>query len=509
MAIVRIPRAAVDASGGGDDMSTILSRLAPVGALTKTAGNLSGSPDLGAVGTGLAGLLGLTRGIVKGDPGQAIGGAANVGSGVAGLAGYPGISSGLGAIGGPLTFATGLASGDPLSSTLGGLQTGSLISGYLGGPTITSGLSALYGLLPGAAEGAFGGGALGAGSLAAGSASELGLGATAAAAGGAGSALAGGLALGPFALLAAGGLHALTSGGGDMFDALFGEDHTQPWSQMQEYKANADAWPGLVQQRVAGANLFKNLDQYDTPDEITQALGTAAQGRSAQTEPAFWTLSHVPTALPNLKPMDLSAWEAVSPELKGENWGAFLGLADKAQNAGLDWMPGVPGLGSGPLRRDEGMQAVGPLTDYQHQGLDVSTGADVGRQRTGWAPGQGNNSTTQEAWDVSQALGSMGTDLGIDWAKRGESGRDQGYEVAPDELASYGFTPGQYGTAALGYLKSLDTGITAGDKWTDYTKALGVTDEALAALPTGLGPFRSKVTMPYSAQLPELNLGGF
>src|SRR6185436_2701079 len=110
----------------------------------------------GNLGTGLSGLLGLGRGIAGGNPGQAVGGAANVGSGLAGLLDYPGVSSGLGAIGGPLTFATGLASGDPLSSTLGGLQTASLASGYLGGPTLGGlageGLSALYGMLPGATE---------------------------------------------------------------------------------------------------------------------------------------------------------------------------------------------------------------------------------------------------------------------------------------------------------------------------------------------------------------------
>ena len=158
-----IPLKAPPGGGGGGassptDIYKILQGLAPAGTLAKAAGGLSGDPTLGGVGTGLAGLLTLGRGVAGGDPGQAIGGAANLGSGIASLAGYPGISSGLGAIGGPLTFATGLAKGDPLSATLGGVQTASLASGLLGGPTISSlaapALNAAYMALPGAtAEG--------------------------------------------------------------------------------------------------------------------------------------------------------------------------------------------------------------------------------------------------------------------------------------------------------------------------------------------------------------------
>ena len=498
MAIIRIPRASLPSGDEGGDLDAILRSLAPVGSLARGAGALSGSTTLGNLGTGLSGLLGLGRGIAGGNPGQAVGGAANVGSGLAGLLDYPGVSSALGAVGGPLTFATGLASGDPLSSTLGGLQTASLASGYLGGPTLgglaSQGLSALYGMLPGATE-------AGAAALGLGGGAAAGAEGAALAGGGMAGGLAGGLALGPFALLAAGGLHAALSGGGDMFDSLFGEDRTQAVKQRDEYKHYADAWPGLVQRRTAGAKLFDTLGE--EPD-LEAALRTAGSGLHANTEPSAWNLSHQPSALPKLKPMDLSAWNAASPELGGHNAGAFLSLMDRGQAAGLD-AGGLTGdwnldqvneggvFKNGANLTGEDYRTRAPLTIEQMQA--ISRGDDTARAPMG---------QTQEAQDLGNAVAGIGRHLGVDWGSRGD-GDFQNFDQ--DQLAGYGLTPGSYGVGALNYIRSYDPSVTANPEWERYAKALDPGNLLADLDPLTLTPRKKPEGLGYVA--PDLSLGGF
>ena len=227
--------------------------------------------------------------------------------------------------GSSLTLATGLASGDPLSSTLGGLQTGSLVSGALGGPTISSGLSALYPLLqsigPAAAEGI---GAAGAGAGAGVGAGIMG--------GGLGASMAGMAALAPIALFLMGELHSAFGGGGDMFDAMFGNVKTPAQKQYEEFKKASDEFPGLAQRRVAGADLFSHLGDYDTPDEVTSGLQIASSGRSAEPESAAFNLQHPGSAIfPKVQPVNLDAWNAAAPGLAGKNWGSFLNLMDRGR----------------------------------------------------------------------------------------------------------------------------------------------------------------------------------
>ena len=236
-------------SGADDDLATALRSLAPVGSLAKLAGGLTSNPDLGAVGgasldssVSRAALPAATR--AKPSAARPIWAA-----GSPRWRALPASRAAWAPSGSPLTLATGLASGDPLSSTLGGLQTGSLVSGALGGPTISSGLSALYPLLqsigPAAAEGI---GAAGAGAGAGVGAGIMG--------GGLGASMAGMAALAPIALFLMGGLHSAFGGGGDMFDAMFGNVKTPAQKQYEEFKKASDEFPGLAQRRVAGADLF-------------------------------------------------------------------------------------------------------------------------------------------------------------------------------------------------------------------------------------------------------------
>lgn len=430
-------------------------------------------PGLTAGLGGTSGLLGLISALQTGNVPGAVGSGATLGAGAASLLDMPGVSNALGAVGGPLSLISGAVNGDPIGATLGGLQTASAASGYLGGPTLGSLASGAYSLLPGAADAA---------ALAAGSASELGLGA-AGAAGGLGSSLASGLALGPFALLAAGGLHALTTGGGDMFDALFGEDRSQARSQTEDYGRMAEEFPGLAARRVAGASTFDNLGEMDTPEEITAALKTASSGRSANTEPMAWNLGHRPTAT-QIDPIDMSMWNTASPTLSGRNWGAFLNLMDKGEKAGID--PG--GLtGDWNLGGPDGGQENTSGTDYRTRLGSYGTANQF----------HGDIDQTQEAQDMGNAVSGLAGDLGVDLKSKG--GDYENFNA--DQLAGYGFTPGHYGEAALNYLRSYDPNVVNSPNWGTYTSALGD--------PSALGLLNLiPREMPASAPLPQAEFSG-
>jgi len=450
-------------TGADDDLGTALQSLAPAGALAKGAGKLSGNTDLGNAGTGLAGLLSLTRGIAKGDPGQAVGGAANVGSGLAGLADYPGVADTLGAVGGPLTLATGLASGDPLSSTLGGLQTASLASGYLGGPTL--------------------------GSLATEGLAAAGLdSATLAAMGGLGGLS---VALAPAALTLL--LGSVDFKGAGLDDMLFGGYKPIEQRQLEEYKRYAADFPGLAARRTAGAKTFDTLGDMDTPDEISQSLATAASGAHANVEPAAWNVGHTPHRLKFDAP-DMSSWNAASPELGGHNQAAFLGLMDKGQAAGLDTggMTGDWNLGQWVPFDQNGRMEYTPLGPN-------TTGSDY-RTRLGLNE-VGDPAQTQEAQDLGNAVSGMARHLGVDLRSKGEGDYEN---FNPDQLAGYGFTPGNYGLASLNYLRSFDPNVSQNPEWASYASALDP-NNALADLdPLTLTPRkRASLATPYS----EFNLG--
>ncbi len=247
-------------------------------------------PWLG-VGTGLANT---GAGIANQNPQQAVRGALNAGSAGAGLAGFDDISQLLGGAGGPLSLITNLLAGN-----WGGAA--------LGIPSAISGASAL--------------GSAGAGLI----------GETAPAWLGAAGGLAGAIAPYALALLPA----FYDTHGDDFFDSLFGGEKSQAQKQHEEFQSYADAFPDLAKRRVAGASLFDTLGQDRSPEDIQNALATATSGLRANTEPAAWNLSHSPHASHD-KPIDMSQWFAVSPELGARNGAAFANLMDKAQNAGLD-----------------------------------------------------------------------------------------------------------------------------------------------------------------------------
>jgi hypothetical protein len=395
-------------------------------------------------------------------------------------------------VGAPLGFASSLAAGDPVGSTIGGLQTASLASGLLGGPTIgsvtTPALLAAYNALPGAT---------------AAGAEALGL-----TAGSAGMGLGGGAALGPFALMGAGALHAALSGGGDMFDAMFGTDRTHQVKQADEYKDYAEAFPDLAARRVAGANQFERVGGMTDPDGIAQALQTAASGAHANTEPAAWNLSHRPGSFSGhtFKPPDMSLWEAVSPTLGGRNAGAYAALLDKAQGAGMDvggkvgdwnlnpaesaWMGEAGGDAANPQMANATGQDFREKIGYNNQAQ-----FDDQHQWIGGDPGQ-----SQEAQDLGNMTSGIGRALGINF-DRGD-GRDY-QNFNDDQLAGYGMGPGTYGTGILNYLRALDPTIVTRPEWAQYTSVLG--DPAglpdLTLAPRAVSTYRA-------APEPDLNLGG-
>lgn len=414
-----------------------------------------------------------------GDIPGAIKGAAKIGQGISSIAGYPGVAQGFGSVAAPISFATGLANGDPLSSTIGGLQTASLASGYFGGPTIGSLAEGAYTALGGIVTGG------------AATASAAAMSAAAA----------------PFALMAAGGLHAAISGGGDMFDSMFGTDRTQPVKQMEEYKNYAEDFPMLAARKTAGASLFDHFGSFDTPDSITGGLRTAASGLHANTEPAAWNLSHTPTALPKLKPMDLSSWDAVSPELGGFSSGAYLGLLDKARNKGLsiggnvgDWnLNPAESAWMGETGGDDANPEMINLTDADYQtkiGYNNQAQFDADNNWIGGARGQ-----TQEAQDLGNAVSGIGRHLGVNFDRGGADYQN----FDPEQLAGYGMTPGNYGPAVLNYLRSLDPNVVNSPMWGKYTSALGD--------PSGLDPLniRPRAPMTYrdlSLSVDQSNIGG-
>lgn len=107
-----------------------------------------GGLTLGNAAGGLTGGMGLAQGIQSGNIPQSIGGAAQLGSSLASIGGYPGISNVLGAVGGPLSIASGLASGN-WGSVLGGIA-----------PTLGAAGSAITALAPAASTAASIGSAL-------------------------------------------------------------------------------------------------------------------------------------------------------------------------------------------------------------------------------------------------------------------------------------------------------------------------------------------------------------
>lgn len=493
---VRLPSSSSgggSAPDGGVDWSSILGSVAGGGGkLARIVGGLSGSPTLGAIGTGATGLSGLVSGIKGGHIDQSIGGALNLGSSIAGLADLPTISTGLSALGGPLALGSGIAHGDPLSATLGGIQTASTVSGLLGGPTV-SGLAAdaLVALAPelaatlGITGGAAGGGAAG--------------GAAAGAAAGAGASAAAMAALAPFALMAAGGLYSGLSGGGDMFNGIFGGgEDLQAFKQAREYEHYADAFPLLAQRRVAGANLFPTLGEYDTPEEIASALTTAASGAHANTEPAAWNLSHKPSKL-GLDPVNLDAWFRESQGLSAKNSAAFLTLMDRAKAAGLD-----PGnyVGDWNLSLSPN-KTIEEYTTRLYDDPEKHAVSGFYREQP----------QTQEAQDLGNTVSTIGRDLGVNFDYRyDDKGDELDYQnFNPDQLPGYGFEPGKYGVASLNYIRSMDPNAVNSPKWAEYAAALDPAGELASLAPLTITP-RKRVlpdVMPHLASIPVPDGGGF
>jgi len=289
---------------------------------------------------------------------------------------------------------------------------------------------------------------------------------------GSGIGLGGAAALGPFALMAMGAL-STAMGQGDMFSAMFGESNSQPAKQMREYGDYADTFSDLTGRRTQGASLFPLLDEMDTPEEILGGLDVAASGAHANTEPAAWNLSHRPSALPGFKTMDLSGWNARSPRLSGENWGAFTNLMDKAHSSGLD----IGGhVGDWNLRSADGAalgERGGQNYDMNMTGNDYRTKIGYNNQAQFGLDGDwigGDPGQTQEAQDIGNAVAGIGRHLGIDFKSRGLGDYEN---FNSDQLEGYGLTPGNYGTGILNYLRSFDPNVVNNPNWGKYTKALG------------------------------------
>jgi hypothetical protein len=243
--------------------------------------------------------------------------------------------------------------------------------------------------------------------------------------------------------------------------------------RIAEYKDYAGDFPGLAQRRLAGANLFDTLGQDRAPEDLLSAFQTAASGMHANTEPAAWNLSHRPRTT-EIKPLDLSAWQQASPTLGAENAAAFLNLFDKSEQGGLDpggktgdWNLNPAGYaasgesGHGPDDANRSGDDYRTKIGYNNQAqIDPVTGQWIGGAR-----GQ-----TQEAQDLGNAVAGLGQSLGIDWTKRGP-GDYQNFD--PEQLAGYGFTPGNYGPAALNYLRSFDPTVTQNPNWGPLVQSLG------------------------------------
>ena len=443
---VRLGSAPSTANDGGADWTDSLRYLAPVSSLAKLAGGLTDTPDLTAGAKGLSGLASLVGGISTGNPVQALGGAAGLGSGLASLADMPMTSAGLGAVGGPLAFGSSLAKGN-YGGAAASLPSLAATGAQLGGMT---------GLIAPATASAIGG-------------------------------IASTVAL-PVALtaMAAGG----DSHGEDFFDVLFGNGR----DRMKEYRHAQEALPSSWNKMVAGAGTLGGT--YDTPEAITDAFKIANEGqRAVEFSPAFTLIQNGqgkknPGPHDNPKPYipghPMPELEAAAPGVSADNWASWLNLADKAQAAGVDWMP----LAGGSEQKV-------PVSDYQRSAIDLRHGENTPNLNDPFPvqPYQaeytdptlytgGADRTTQEAYDLSRAVAGLGTALGIDstllpgggyndrtgdYAPGAEERyRGSGSYFAPEQLGELGFTPGSYTTAAANWLKGLDPSVTEKDLWKRY-----------------------------------------
>ena len=327
----------------------------------------------------------------------------------------------------------------------------------------------------------------------------------------------------PFALLIMGGLHSAFGGGGDMFDAMFG-NYNPAQEQYDTYKKAVDEFPGLANRRIAGAGLFDKLGDYDTPDEVTSGLHIASSGRSADPDTAAFNISH-PGKLLNIKdPTNTDAWTAASPGLAGKNWGSFLNLMDRGEGMGLD-PGGMTGDWATDVVNEGGYFKPGEnLTGEDYRNRRVLTDEQKRRVYGGpeyeiWGPDESQLLTphgpTQEEEDLGNAVSGIARNLGIDlhrqqpgWDANGLAIIDDYANLDPEQLKDYGFTPGKYGVTSLNYLRSFDPSVTERPEWASYASALDPTNTLADLDPLTLRP-RKKPDDPLAMATPELNLGGF
>lgn len=512
------PSIATQGTEGGFGVDDAIG-LAAKGA--STLGKWTDTPGLTAAGNAAGGALGLVGGAMAGDPAAAIGGAAKLGGTLANWAGYPEVAQGFGAVGGPLSFATGLASGNPMQAATGAIQTASTISGWMGGPTIsslTAPVTNAIGEFISPVTSAIGN-ALGFGSS--GSASA---GAAAAGAGAAEGGFAAGMAASvapmaaaaPFVMMVMGGLHAAMTGGGDMFDSMFGEDRTQAVKQRDEYqRAQADLGQYLPE-RKAGAEVFNRLPDITAPEDVLASLKIATQGMWAgeRLGPAVIQVNNG-EKVAKIKGKDLSGLIGQMPKMEADNVAAFLTLADRAYTMGLNTDPiftkdapfgtsddhttrmGVAVDGSryrtakvdliGSDHRNYEMGSEGPIwSDFVWEG-DWDSNVDQ----------RGRQVSTQEALDLNRAIGSLGIIMGIDpnklpgGSENALQGKGIGNYLAPDQLAAYGLTPGNYTVGTLNLLRQLEPAVVDTPAWKAYTAKMGVTPEQLAGATAAIGTART------------------
>lgn len=504
-----------------------------------TLGRWADAPGLTAAGNVTGGALNFATGLMEGDPSAAIGGAARLGGTLANLGGYPEVASGFNAIGGPLSFATGLAHGNPLQAASGAIQTASTISGWMGGPTISSltapvtnaigeFLSPVTTAVGNALGFGGGGGASAAGAAGAGAAAE-----GAGFASGMAASIAPMAAAAPFVMMLMGGFHAAMTGGGDMFDSMFGEDRTQAIKQRDEYKRATSDLGQYLPERRAGAEIFNRLPEITAPEDVLASLETATRGMWAgeRLGPAVIQVNNGQKAA-RIKGKDLSGLIDAMPEMESTNVASWLTLMDRAQALGLDTSRiltkdaptgmsddhltrmGMPVEGG--RYRTANVSLLGPNQDSgSGPGYTVNTGEGETFVSTAgqvyehdWSGNLDAASrivSTQEALDLSRAIGSLGTIMGIDPVKLPGGGWDdktqtfkegalnrvyRGYGgyLAPDQLAAAGLSPGNYAAGTLNFLRQIDPAVAQTAAFKAYQTKMGVTDEQLAQVAAATAP---------------------
>lgn len=430
------------------EVMALLKALSRIGGPLASALNI---PELGQATGGAGGALNLAGGVMSGNPIQAISGAAGLGSNAAKLAGFSDVGGMLGNIAGPLAFGAGLASGNP------GAAIGALPSTISAGANLGSSLGLIAPQLANSIAGSMS-------------------------------------ALALPAMFIAMSATAEQNGGQDLFDSLFGGAKSQAQKQMEEYKDYAARFPGLVEDRARGASLLDSLATM-APEQLGDALATATKGiratdlapaRDHLAQPAHRGKSNLAADIPGI---DMSGWDAVAPELEGKNWASFLGLLDRATNAGLD----VNSIAGDRERQ------MSPGRGHVFQ--------DASGNNVEFDPGIKYN---QSSYDISNALAGIGGQLGINWGARGDerAGENQGYTLYDDQLAGYGFTPGNQSAAALKYLSKLDPNVMSNPNWQVYKDKLGVTDEQLNAIPDYQIETRNKLQTPAMFATPSVSDGG-